>query len=271
MPESMTHPTHPTTSGTAIDVSVEGDVPSAVVEYARERLETVIRHVGDPVLLARLRLTQAPDPARDRPALAQVALDVDGKVVRAHVAARGPREAVDLLQRRLADQLEQRASRRRALRRRGATSDADEWRHGDLPTHRPDVFDRPVEERQLVRRKTFALDELTADEAAFDMEQLDHDFHLFRELASGEDALLERREGDRYVLTRLHPVDVDPGPTAIALTVADQPPPEATVDDAIARLDAAGDRYLFFADPSTGRGQIVYRRYDGHHGLITPA
>jgi hypothetical protein len=155
-------------------------------------------------------------------------------------------------------------------RRCSGVPEPGEWRHGDLPAQRPDHFERPVQDGRLVRHKTFALEELTPDEAAFDMEQLDYDFHLFRDLASGEDALLERRGDEGYHLTRLRPLDVDPGPTAISLTVADHPPAAASVADAVARLDAGGEPFVFFQNAGTGRGNVVYRRYDGHYGLVTP-
>ena len=28
--------------------------------------------------------------------------------------------------------------------------------------------------------------------------------------------------------------------------------------------------FLFFLDPEQGRGALLYHRYDGHYGLITP-
>ncbi len=261
----------PTAGAVAIEVSVNGDVDPGSVDYARDRVEAVIDHIGEPVLFTRLKLTLEADPARKRPALAQAALDIGGELVRAHVAAHELREAADLLQRRLLDQLEQRASHRRALRRRSGVPEPGEWRHGDLTDQRPDHYDRPIEERQLVRHKTFALEELTPDEAAFDMDQLDYDFHLFRDLASGEDAVLERADANSHRLTRLHPVEADPRHTAIALTVAEHPPAPATVSDALARLDAGGEPFVFFENSDTGRGNVVYRRYDGHYGLITPA
>lgn len=45
---------------------------------------------------------------------------------------------------------------------------------------------------------------MTPHEAAFEMEQLDHDFYLFRELVTGLVAVIAR-EGDGYRLTRLDP------------------------------------------------------------------
>lgn len=255
---------------TPIAVFVHGDVDDDDVAYARRRLEAVIDRITEAVPFARLKLTLAPERARQRPALVEAEIDVDGTMLRAQFAARELREAADLLQLRLRDKLEHRASQRLARRRRTLRAEPGAWRRGDIPADRRDYFDRPPEERQLVRRKTFALDEMTPDEAAFDMDQLDHEFYLFRDIASGEDAVLERQPDGTYRLTRLHPADVDSGPTAIELTVAEHAPARATLDDAIARLDAGGEPFVFYADSDTGRGCVVYRRYDGHYGLITP-
>lgn len=254
-----------------IDYVINGQITEDAVDYTIQRIETVLRRIGEPVLFARLRLERAPDPARTRPVTLQISLDVNGTPVRAQVAAADVREGADQLQRRLNDQFEQRAEHREAMRQRIGRAQPGQWRHGDLPTARPDYFDRPVEERQLVTHKTFAIGELTPDEAAFDMDQMDFDFYLFRELGTGEDALLERTPDGGYRLTRLHPVAEAPGPLAVDLTLSDTVPATSTVDEARQRLDVTGERFVFFADATTGRGNIVYRRYDGHHGLITPA
>jgi ribosome-associated translation inhibitor RaiA len=270
MPEAVTVPVERAEAPLALTIVARGDVAKAAITYAGERLGALIEHVGEPVLFARIKLTHAPDPARELPAIAEVSLDVNGELVRAHVAAHEMHEAIDLLKARLRDKLEHRSEHRQALRRRAATSPPGEWRHGDPPTHRPGYFVRPADERELVRHKTYAVDELTPDEAAFDMEQRDFDFYLFRDLASGEDAILERGAEGSYVMTRLRSSGVDAGPTAIALTVAERPAPELTVDQAVERMGVDGRPHVFFADAATGRGTVIYRRYDGHYGLITP-
>ena len=255
----------------AVAVLTRGRVDDDDVAYAVVRIGAVLRHIDDPVLFARLKLGFAGDPARAKPALAQIAIDVNGELVRAHVAGHTMREAADLLQRHLADKLDQRAQHREDLRTRAPDRQPGEWRHGDLPTERPDYYNRPIEERELVRHKTFAIDELTVDEAAFDMDQLDFDFYLFRDLASGEDAVLDRVAGGRYRLTRLHPSTIEPGASAVEVEIVDTAPAELTVPDAIQRLGANGEPFVFFTNAATGRGNVVYRRYDGHYGLITPA
>jgi hypothetical protein len=39
---------------------------------------------------------------------------------------------------------------------------------------------------------------------------------------------------------------------------------------ALDRVCRHGLRFLFFTDPATGRGQLLYARHDGNLGLITP-
>jgi hypothetical protein len=48
-------------------------------------------------------------------------------------------------------------------------------------------------------------------------------------------------------------------------------PARQALEDAIAILDLGDEPFVFFLDEQTGDGSVVYRRYDGHYGLITPA
>ncbi|HET9078494.1 MAG TPA: sigma 54 modulation/S30EA ribosomal C-terminal domain-containing protein [Acidimicrobiales bacterium] len=246
-----------------------GDVPAEAVGYAAQRIQQVLQKVDTPILAARLKLTMAGDPAQDRPATAQTSINLDGRFVGARVAARDMHEAADLLQRRLATQLDHRSERIEALRRHSpGQSPAGRWRHGDLATTRPGYFDRPAGQRQLVRHKALFPAEESIEEAAFDMEQLDYDFYLFRDLGTGEDSLLERLPDDRYRVQHLRPVG--PGVAGVpGVELGDRPAPTLGVDQAVEHLSETGLRHVFFADPATGRGCVLYLRYDGHYGLIT--
>ena len=259
-----------TRSTTAVAIVEHGDVPAEAVDYARKRLGSAVETIAEPVLYTRVKLTQAADPARDRPSVAQVTVDVNGDLVRAHVAGHTMLEAIDLLRGRLHDQLEHRHERQRTRHRRPEASAPGEWRHGDRPTERPHHFDRPVDDRRLLQHKSYVIDEVTPDEAAFDMEQLDFDFFLFRELATGEDALIERTGDGAYRLTRVDGSGADPGPTAVEMTVAEHPAPVLDLDQAQDHLAVGGEPFVFYADVTTGRGHVLYLRYDGHYGLVAP-
>ena len=184
-----------------VEIVVHSDAGPAIITYAREKISRVTRFVSDPIRSAQVTLRVAGDPARARPVVAQASLDVDGTLVRAHVAAHDMREAIDLLEDRLRDQLEHLAERRHALRTRGPrAAQPHEWRHGDAPTHRPPYFDRPPEERRVVRRKTFAPHALSPAEAAEEMDRLDYDFHLFMCADTGTACAVSRRPDGRIAI-----------------------------------------------------------------------
>ena len=46
--------------------------------------------------------------------------------------------------------------------------------------------------------------------------------------------------------------------------------PVLRLDEAEERLDVGHEPFVFFVDAASGRGHVLYRRYDGHYGLIVP-
>ena len=254
-------------------VQTSGRIPRTSQEYARGKVQALLEHVRDPILTVRVRLTHLPDPAVPRHAIAQATLDVNGRLVRAHVAAPTMREAIDRLQDRLRDRLD-RLNPHWEARRGGIPlwhSDPLERRHASEPTHRPEFYPRPVEERQVVRHKTFAFAVESVDEAAFELESMDYDFHLFTEIDTGQDCVLYRAGPTGYRLAGLRAAAAPRLRASIPLTVSEQDAPTLDLRDAIARLELGGLPFVFFADAASGRGVLLYHRYDGHYGMITSA
>lgn len=89
-----------------VRVRTSGAVPPDMPELARRRVETVLRHVGEPVLLASVVLAVAADPAVEWPAIAWVTVSVNGRVVRAHAMGATMPEAIGALAGRLRIRLE---------------------------------------------------------------------------------------------------------------------------------------------------------------------
>ena len=121
-----------------------------------------------------------------------------------------------------------------------------------------------------MRYKSYTLAHLTPDEAAADAELLDYDFHLFTEKSTGQDAVIYRT-ADGWRLAVAHPRTRRLGPIASAITISEMGAPRLLVSEAAARLEAADQPFLFFINAETGCGNLIYHRYDGHHGLIKPA
>ncbi|MGW3264272.1 ribosome hibernation promotion factor [Streptomyces sp. NPDC001056] len=253
-----------------IQVETQGQMPPGAVEYAREKVGALTGRTREPVLYARVKLTHMANPAVERPAIAQANLDVNGRPVRAHVAATAMHEAVDRLQDRLAVRLKRLEEHWEARRGKTPVPDPHEWRHGSEPTHRPDYFPRPAEDRQVVRHKSYSLALESPDEAAFELESMDYDFHLFTDMGTGEDSVLYRAGPTGYRLAQVHPHPEPAGPAAVPLTLSELPAPRMSVAEAKQRLDLTGFPFVFFADATTGRGNVLYHRYDGHYGLISP-
>lgn len=258
--------------GGTVEISSAGSVTSSELAYAEDKVAKVLADVGRPVLHTDIRLERSADTSLERPAMARLIVLVDGEPVRAQVRAAEMTEAIDLLDARARRRLTQLAEHRQTLRRRGPSSPEGQWRHGDAPTERPPHLPRPAAEREIVRRKSFTTAEATVDEAIFDMEALDHGFFLFTDLASGQDAVVHARDDGTYGLQYARGVDEDPTePTAAVVGVQPDQAPRFTVDQAREHLDLSGAPWLFFVDADRDRGRVLYRRDDGHYGLIAPA
>lgn len=222
-------------------VTTKGEVSEAAKAYAAGKVARLHQHAHGPVLLTRVKLSYAEGRGVERNAIAEAALDVDGRLVRGQVAAHRIEEAVDLLVDRMIRQLDQAAAKARTRERRPS---------GEV-SPRPHRVDVAPEEREVVAHKSFAIDRATLEEAAFDMEVLDYDFFLFTDADDGRDKVVHREaDGEVHLATE---------------------PPRETVDEALERLDAGGEPFVFFCAADTGRGAVAYVRYDGHYGLIRPA
>lgn len=252
-----------------VKLHVAGRVRPADVEYARRRIAALARYANEPILSVRVKLTRLADPALERPMLAQVNVDLNGRIVRAQVERPTMREAIDEAYERVRDRL-QRFDRSWQASRGARPLDGAEWRHASMPTDRPQYFPRPVSQREVVRRKSWTLERMTVDEAALDIDLLDYDFYIFTEVGSEVDSILYRtEEGLRLAQLDPRPQQVSGG--VVAFTVSAHRAPRLGVEDAVNRLNATGWPFVFFRDAATGRGAVLYHRYDGHYGLIHPA
>ena len=254
-------------------VEQHGRVPSSSAKLARESMAEVIGRAHEPVLFARVKLTVSADPAVARASLAQANVDVNGRLVRAQAAAVTMHDAIELLKHRLTERVERMALDWSARRGRAPQDGPHEWRHGQLPAARPAYFPRPPEQREIVRHKSFTLTAETPDEAVFEMELMDYDFQLFTDVVSGADAVVYRGgpTGYRLAFAGSVPDGVATRPAAVDMTVSSAPAPQLDTDAAVQRLDLTGWPFVFFVSAARGRGCVLYRRYDGHYGLITPA
>ncbi|GAA2157777.1 HPF/RaiA family ribosome-associated protein [Pedococcus bigeumensis] len=255
-----------TTRSVPVQVTRRGNVGSGTVPYARKKIQRALGLGREPMTHAHVVLEWRRDPAIERPALAEATVDVDGTIVRATSVAPTMVEAVDDLEGRLRRQLVQLEGRTRTRHRWTALASEHEWRHGDLPRRRAAHFPRPAESREVVRRKSFTSAPMTVDEAAYEMDLLDHDFFVYTDVDTGKPALVHRLDSGGYGIQGAAP---QPGSTPRATIVQEPAPPILTDDEARARLDADDEPFVFYLDEATGEGRVIYLRYDGQYGIVT--
>lgn len=203
---------------------------------------------------ARLRIT---GPRRDDgPMVVQVNLSVGGTQARIQTLARRRGDALPTVV-RLERQI-------KALQKA--------WQ----PRPWPDQDRRPLDAPgpgDLVRRKVVALLTGSPPAAAAIMDAMDYDAHLFTDAETGEDAVVHRAGPFGLRMARQRSVRT---PSSIAgtpglFTVYPRPAPELTETDAVARVCEYGLPSLFYTDAASGRGHLMYRRYDGGLTLVAPA
>jgi ribosome-associated translation inhibitor RaiA len=235
---------------------------------ATQRLEALEPLASGPVLGAHVWVDRDDNPSIARPYHAEGEINVNGHLVRAHVVGPSTDVALAGLCDRLERQLRRLADRRVTHRRETGEAQPGEWRHGDLPAQRPEFFPRPPEERRVLRRKTFAVEPMTPMQAAADMVDLDHDFYLFHDARTGNDAVVHRlRDDGRLGLIESAATAPSTGHRWLVVESNRFSEPVA-LPTAIEEMNAVDHRFLYFVDRDSGRGNVIYRRYDGHYGLV---
>ncbi|MEV5836973.1 sigma 54 modulation/S30EA ribosomal C-terminal domain-containing protein [Nocardia sp. NPDC052112] len=111
----------------------------------------------------------------------------------------------------------------------------------------------------ITRRKNYSLLVGPPDVAAAMLDAMDYDAHLFIDAETGADAIVYRADPAGFGLLRALDPPAEPRPI-----------PELSETAAVDRLCTVGLPYLFFIDPASHRGHLLYRRYDTDLGLITP-
>lgn len=254
-----------------VRVTGRGHVPSPLHEEARRKIGSLDQVIAAPILDAHVVLTQEENPRIERPARAEAEIDINGHVVRGRVAEADMHRAVDQLAEHLRGQIRRYVEGRITAHRRASQPAPGEWRHRQWSPPRPGYLPRPAEERELVRRKAFALGAMAPGEAAELMQDLDHDFLLFRDSGTDADAVLYLRDDGRLGV-------IAPAGTELPETPGDGVTYEEsrfsepiTVHTAVAEMNELNHRFLYFVNAETGRGSVIYLRYDGHYGLIEAA
>ncbi|MCH2411974.1 MAG: sigma 54 modulation/S30EA ribosomal C-terminal domain-containing protein [Acidimicrobiales bacterium] len=244
-----------------VELLIRGVISPRDREQAIEKVQTLCELGHEPVLAAVVKLKVREKAALELPAIAEASIDLNGTPVRAHASGHSIAEAIDLLHGRLSKRLRRRRDRH------------EDRHHEPEPTPKHAGYSTvPSDEREVVRHKTLAMYPMSLEEAADEMDQLDHGFYLFLDTDHDLDRVVYRNgDGSVHAVPAVAGEDL-PGDTRPPIHSGSVVLNHLPLAEAAALLDETADAFVFFADPGSdlNRGNVLYRRFDGHYGLITP-
>jgi ribosome-associated translation inhibitor RaiA len=267
-----------------IEVTAPEDAPPDQIEAAREKLASLERSTGQPILGTRLTLRH-PQTRKARDIwVADASVLVNGRLVAAHATGSTPAQAADAVTDRLRRQVRRLAGSEVALRNeprviQRALASLDHDR-----AHRPGRSGKPAGERRIVHRRTVEDDPKPTLQAVEELIERDWEFNLFRHARTGEHVVVHRRDDGSIGL--IHPPGSELADEVIVLppdgggdddeTILVAPEPsrydrELTLEEAREELGRLDHRFVYFIDAADGLGKVLYLRHDGDYGLVEPA
>lgn len=242
------------------------DPLTAELTYAHQALGRILSATLRAVDEPRLRITSYARAGVAPIVVAQINAAVDGRLVRAQVAASTALDAVDRAVDGLGQHLDRLCRHLTAADTGATTFTADEWNTAP-PSAPAGLVGSAPRTGEVVRWKTCPLAVRSPDAAAFTMDLRDYHFHLFID-ETGHPCVVYRGGPSGYRLIRSCASEGSVHGTA-PLTVQSRPARPSTLSQAIAAVGAAPSRqFLFFLEPEHRHGRVLYRRYDGHLGVL---
>ena len=253
-----------------VHTDARGAVPPNSMDVAVEKVRAALRHASEPVLFVKVKLTMSADPAVQRPAVAQVNLDFNGRLIRAQANAESMHEAIDLMCGRLKVRIDRAARNWAAVGGSKPVPLSGEWRHRERPGTPAALLSPAARGARGDQAQVLRADPGDPGRGG------DRDGAARLRLLPVHRA--RHRAGQRAV-PDVQRFRAGPGPPAARRARPDsgldhgQRPATPRLDTpaAIDRMEALGQPFLFFIDSETGRGSLIYHRYDGHYGHITSA
>lgn len=176
------------------------EITDAIREYVHQKIEKAVSHFQTLTTEVDVHLSVARNPRINPKQTAEVTIYANGTVVRAEESSENLYASIDLVANKIARQLRKYKEKRQ------------EQTHAPVKTVEA-VGEQPVAASliqadrsptlpdEVVRTKYFAMPPMTIQEALEQLELVDHDFYMFRNLETGEiNVIYERNHGGYGVI-----------------------------------------------------------------------
>ncbi len=246
-----------------------GPVPTATRQEAEEMMAYLSEVAPADVMSTRVKVKHDEDRDPHQVSIAQGSMNVSGIEFRVEAAGATSSSALHAVGERLESKLARLADRVEGAKTSSPLSDS--WTPGSHDSSRPAFHYRPPERRTVVRRKMYSpLDRLSLSEALFTLDALDYGFFVFTDAADDKTSVVYR-DLDGPALRKIDGSRGSGSHVPEDVHVKEAEAPLIAVSDAVSLLDSSDMPFVFFRDRDRGRASLLYRRYDGHYGLLVPS
>ncbi len=174
-------------------------VTDAINDYVRQKIGKALSHHQNIATKVDVKLSAPVQSKKPSQQSAEVTVHASGTVIRAAEKHENLYASIDLVTDKLARQLQKYKTKkqRRTQPREELSSDLN---HSLTPTDL--TQDRPPElPPKVVRNKFFAMPAMSVEEALDNLQLVDHDFYMFRNVQTGEiNVIYERNHGGYGVI-----------------------------------------------------------------------
>ncbi len=181
------------------------EITDAIRQYVNQKIERAVSHFEHITTEIDVNLSVAKNPRIAASQVAEVTIYANGAVIRAEEANEHLYASIDLVADKISRQL------RKYKERNFTKKDHTDLKH---LTEELDVklLDYNLTDNrsatlpaEVVRTKYFTMSALSIDEALAQLQQIDHDFYMYRSLETGEINVIYRRDRGGFGVIQPHP------------------------------------------------------------------
>jgi putative sigma-54 modulation protein len=176
------------------------DITDGIREYVHQKIEKAVNHFQALTTEVDVHLSVARNPRINPKQTAEVTIYVNGSVIRAEESSENLYASIDMVADKMARQLRKYKEKRNERRTQAVSKTGESLEQQTVSGSL--IGDRAPElPPEVVRTKYFAMPPMTVQEALEQLELVDHDFYMFRNVETGEiNVIYERNHGGYGVI-----------------------------------------------------------------------
>ncbi|NEO49669.1 MAG: ribosome-associated translation inhibitor RaiA [Moorea sp. SIO4A3] len=176
------------------------DITDAIRDYVHQKIEKAVNHFQNITNQVDINLSVARNPRINPKQTAEVTIYANKTVIRAQEGTENLYASIDLVADKIHRQLRKYKEKQQSQKTRNQAKTEVILEEESVPVDL--ISDRTPElPEEVVRMKYFAMPPMTVEEALEQLELVDHDFYMFRNIKTGEiNVIYERNHGGYGVI-----------------------------------------------------------------------